>query len=163
MFENISHTECSDVEELDVNDARSETSFAASLNSVACDNVTAIVSNFGDGVKGSKNDSLGDWGLIELKTSGLDQKFCNATQVAGETKMCKTVDTLEIWSRTGGSDRQLVSETQKDQNDKAAGGRNNFAQLGKKLEEWVQSQLNEIQLNVSVSVEPTDEHQKKSA
>ena len=38
LFEDISDTDFSDVEEFDVNDARSETGFAASLNSVACDN-----------------------------------------------------------------------------------------------------------------------------
>ena len=52
-----------------------------------------------------------------------------------------TVDNLEIWTSSGGSDRQLVSETWKGQNDTAAGDRSNFAQLGKELEEWVQSQL----------------------
>ena len=51
LFENISDTGVSDVEELDVNDARSETGFAASLNSAASDNVTAIASDFGGGVK----------------------------------------------------------------------------------------------------------------
>ena len=45
-FEDISDTDFSDVEEFDVNDERSETGFAASLHSVACDNVTAIANNF---------------------------------------------------------------------------------------------------------------------
>ena len=47
LLEDISDTDFSDVEEFDVNDARSETNFASSLNSVACDNITAIASNFG--------------------------------------------------------------------------------------------------------------------
>ena len=141
----------------DVNDARSNTGFAASLNSVACDNVTAIRSDFSGGVEASKNDKLGAWAL---KTGGVDQKFCNSTKVADETQMCTTECTLETWENwtsAGGIDHQLVSETQKGQNDKAAVDRSNFAQLGKELEIWVQSQLKESQLNGSVSVEPTDE------
>ena len=47
--EDISDTDFLDIEELDVNDARSEKSLAASLNSVACDNITAIASSFGGG------------------------------------------------------------------------------------------------------------------
>ena len=163
MFKDISDTNFLDVEELDNNDARSETSFAASLNSVAYGNVTAITSNFGVGVNASGNDMLGGSGLMELETGGLDQKFCNATHVADETQMCTTectVDALENWTSSGGIDRQLVSVTQMD---KAADDQINFAQLGKELEEWVQSQLSESQLNSSVSVEPTDEHQRKSA
>ena len=70
--------------------------------------------------------------------------------------------TLENWTSSGGTDGQLVGETQKVQNDKAAGDRSDFAQLRKELEEWVQSQLNENQLNGSFSVEPTDEHQGDS-
>ena len=166
LFEDISDTDFSDVEELDVNDARSETGFAASLNSVACDNVTAIASNFGVGVKASRNDMLGAWALMELEAGGLDQKFCNTTHGANETEMCTTdctVDTLGNWTSSGGTDCQLVSEAQKGQNDKAAGDRSNFAQLGKELEKWVQSQLSESQLNSSVLVEPTDEHQRESA
>ena len=161
LFEDIS-----DVEEFDVNDERSETGFAASLISVACDNVTAIASGFGGGVKASRADMLGAWALMELKTGGVDQKFCNATHVADETQMCTTectVNTLENWTSPGGIDRQLVSKTQKCQNDKAAVDRSNFAQLGKELEEWVQSQLHESQLCDSVLVEPTDEHQRESA
>ena len=103
---------------------------------------------------------------MELKTRGLDQKFCNATHVADETQMCTmecTVDTLENWRNSGGTDGQLVFETQMGQNDKAAGDRNNFAQLENELEEWVQSQLNESKLSDSVSVEPTDEDQGESA
>ena len=106
---------------------------------------------------------LGAWALMELKTGGVDQKLCNSTKVADETQMCTTectVDTWEIWT---GIDCQLVSETHKGQNDKAAGDRTNFVQLGKELEEWVQSQLNESQLRDSVLVEPTDEHQRESA
>ena len=61
LFEDISDTDFSDVEDLDINDARSETNFAASLNSVACGNVTAIASNFGVGVKASRNDMLKAW------------------------------------------------------------------------------------------------------
>ena len=75
--------------------------------------------------------------------------------------MCTTecnVDTLENWTSSGGIDWQLVSETQKGQTDKAAGD-----QLGKELEEWVQSQSNESQLIDSVSVKPTNEHQEESA
>ena len=68
LFEYISDTDFSDVEELAVDDARSETSFAASLNSVACDSVTAIASSFGSGVKASRNDMLRAWGLMKLKT-----------------------------------------------------------------------------------------------
>ena len=165
MFEFISDTVFY-VEEPNVNDARSETSFAASLNSVACDNVTAIANILGGAVKASRKDTLGDWGLMELKTGGLDQKFCNATNVADETPLCTiecAVDTLEDWTNSRGTDRQLVFETQKVQNDKAAGDRSNFAQLGKELEELAQSQLNESQLNGSVSIKPTDEHEGDSA
>ena len=166
LFEDISDTDFSDVEELDVNDARSETGFAASLNSVACDNVTAIASDFGGGgVKASRNDMLGAGALMELEAGGLDQKFCNTINGADETEMCTTdctVDTLENWTSPGGVDCQLVSEAQKGQNDKAAGDRSNFAQLGKELEKWVQSQLSESQLNSSVLVKPTDEHQGDS-
>ena len=145
LFEDVSDTDFSDVEEFDDNNAKSETSFAASLNSVACENVTTIVSNFGSGVKASRNDVLGARALMELKTGVLDQKFCNVTHVADETQMCTTectVDTLENWKSSEDIDRQLVCETQKGQNDKAAGDRSTFAQLGKELEEWVQSQLN---------------------
>ena len=143
LFEDISDTDFSDAEEFDVNDARSETGFVASLNSVACDNVTAIASDFGGGVKASRDDMLGAWALMELKTGGVDQKFCNATHVADETQMCTTeciVDTLENWTNPRGIDRQLVSETQKGQKVKAAVDRSKFAQLGKELEKWVQSQ-----------------------
>ena len=162
LFEDASDTDFSDVEEFDDNDERS---FAASLNSVICDSVTAIASDFGGGVKASRSDLLGAWALMKLKTGDLDQKFCNATNVADETQMCTTegtVDTLENWTSSGGIDRQLVSETQKGQNEKAAGDRSNFAQLGKELEKWVQSQLSESQLNSSVLVKPTDEHQGDS-
>ena len=166
FFEDISDTDFSNVED-DVNEARSETSFAASLNTVACDNVTAIASDFGGGgVKANRNDMLGAWGLMQLKTGGVDQKFCNSTKVADGTQMCTavyTVDILDNWTSSGGIDRQLVSETQKGQNDEAAVDRSNFAQLGKELEDWVQSQLNESQLNGSVLVEPTDEHQEEIA
>ena len=75
MFEDVSDTDFSDVVELDVDDSRSETNFAASLNSVACDNVTAIASDFGSGVKASRNDMLGAWALMELKKGGIDLKF----------------------------------------------------------------------------------------
>ena len=167
LFEDVLDTDFSDVEEFDVNDARSETGFAASLKSVACDNVTAIASKFGGGgVNASRNDMLGAWGLMELKTRRMDQKFCNTSIVADEKQMSTTectVDTLENWTSSGGNDRQLVSETQKGQNDEAAGDQRDFAQLGKELEEWVQSQLNENQLNGSFLVEPTDEHQGESA
>ena len=133
MFEDISDTDFLDVEEFDVNDARSETGFAASLNSVSCNNETAIASDFSGGVKASRDDMLGAWALMELKAGCVGQKFCNATHVADETEMCKTectVDTLENWKSPGGIDPQLVSETQKGQNDKAAVDRSNFAQLG---------------------------------
>ena len=166
LFEDISDTDFSDVEELDVNDARSETTFAAILNSVACGNVAALAINFGGGVTASRNEMLGVWALMELKTEGVDQKFCKAAPMADETQMCTTendMDTLENWTSPGGIDCQLVSETQKGQNDKAAGDRTNFAQLGIELEEWVQSQLLESQLCDSVLVEPTDEHQRESA
>ena len=166
LFEDISDTDFLDVEELDADDARNETSFASSLNSVACGNVTAIASDFGGGVKANRNDMLGAWSLMELKTGGSCQKFCNSRNVADETQICTiecTADILENWTSSGGIDRQLVSETQKGQNDKTAGYRSNFAQLGKELEEWVQSQLSESQLNGSVPVEPTDEHQGDSA
>ena len=83
LFEDFSDTEFSDVE-LDVNDARS---FAASFNSSASDNVTAKASNFGVGVKGSRNDLLGAWGLMELKTGVVNQKLCNETYVADETQL----------------------------------------------------------------------------
>ena len=159
LFEDVSDTNFSDVEELADNDAISETSFAGSLDSVACGNVAEIASSFGSGVKTSRSVMLGAWALMELKTGGFDQKFCNATHVADETQMCtteSTADILENWTNSGGIDWLFLSETQKDQNDKATGDRSNFAQLGKELEKWVQSQLNESQLNGSVSVEPTD-------
>ena len=99
LFKDISETDFLDVEEFDVNDARSGTSFAGSLDSVACDNVTAIASSFGGGVKASRNDMLGAWALMALKTGGLDQKFCNVTHVADETQMCATEYTLSCsWS-----------------------------------------------------------------
>ena len=126
LFEDISDRKYSDVEELDIDYAGSETSFAASVNSLACDNVTAIASNFGGGVKASRNDMLGTCGVKELKTGGLEQKFCNATHVADETQMCTiscSVDTLENWASSGGIDWELVSETQKGQNEKAASNR----------------------------------------
>ena len=138
----------------------------ASLNSVACDNVTSITSNFGGGVKASRNDMLGARGLMKLKTGDLDQKVCNAAPVADETQMCtteRTVDSFENWTSSGVIDRQLIYETQKGQNDNASGDRYNFAQLGKELEECLRSELNENQLIGNVSVEPTDEHQGESA
>ena len=153
MFEDASETDFSDVEEFDDNDSRSETGFAASLNSVACDNVTATASNFGGGVKASRDDMLGAWALMELKTGGADQKFFKAADMADETQICtteNTTDTLENWTSPGGIDQLLISETQKGQNDKAAVDRSSFAQLGKELEEWVQSQLHESQLYDSV-------------
>ena len=73
------------------------------------------------------------------------------------------MDTLENWTSQRGINLQLVSETQKGLSNIAAIDRTNFAQLGMELEEWVQSQLIESQLNGSVSVEPTDEHQEDSA
>ena len=166
LFEDASDTDFSDAEEREFNEARSETSFAGSLNSVACGNVTAIAINFGGGIKASRSEMSGARALMELKTRGVDQKFCNVTNGADETQMCTTectVDTLENRTSSGGIDRQLVSEKQKVQNDKAAGDRSDFAHLGKELEEWVQSQLSESQLNGSVSVEPMDEYQGGSA
>ena len=74
-----------------------------------------------------------------------------------------SVETLENWTSSGGVDRQLASETQKGQNDEAAGDQTNFVELGKELEVWVQLQLSESQLNCSDSVKPTDEHQEDSA
>ena len=56
----------------------------------------------------------------------------------------------------------MVSEALKGQNDKAAEDRSNFAQLGKELEKWVQSHLNESQPNGSVLVKPTDEQQEEN-
>ena len=166
LLADVSNTDYSDVEELDVDDARSETSFAANLNSIVCDNVTALASNFGGGIKASRNDMLGAWALMKLKTGGVDQKFCNAPHVTDETQMCTTectVDTLENWTGSGGTDRLLISETQKGQSKIAAVDRSKFAQLGKELEEWVQSQLNESQPNGSVLVKPTDRHQGERA
>ena len=166
LFEDISDTDFLDVEEFGVNDARSETGFAASLSSVACDNVTAIASDFGGDVKASRDDLLGAWALMELKKGGMDLKLCNATNEADETQMYTTqitVDTFENWTSSGGTDRLLISETQKGQHDKATGDRSDFAQLGMELEEWVQSQLSENQLNSSVCVEPTDDNQEDSA
>ena len=58
-------------------------------------------------VNASRNDILGAWGLMDLKTGGLNQKFCNATHVADETQMCSTqctVDTLKIGTSSGGID-----------------------------------------------------------
>ena len=107
LFEDSSDTDFSNVEELEKNDARSETNFAESLNSVVYGNETAIRSNFGVGV--SRNDMLGAWGLRELKIGGLDQKFCNASHMVDETQMCTTectVDILENWTSSGGIDRQ---------------------------------------------------------
>ena len=49
LSEDIPDTDFLDIEELDVNDARSEKNLAASLNSVACDNITTIASSFGGG------------------------------------------------------------------------------------------------------------------
>ena len=121
-----SDTDFSDVEELDVNDARSETTFAGSWDSVPCGNVTAIASNFGCCVKASRNEMLGAWALMALKTGGSYRKFCYATNGADETQMCTTectADTFENRSKSGGIDRQLVSEIQKGQNDEAAGDR----------------------------------------
>ena len=115
MFEDVLDTDFLDVEELDNNGARSETSFASSLNSVACDNVTAIAINIGGGVKASRNDMLEAWGLMEFKTGCSDQKFCNATHGADETQKRTTectVENLESWTTSGGIDRQLVCETQ---------------------------------------------------
>ena len=166
LFEDISDTDFLDVEEFDVNSARSETSFATRLNSVACDYVTAIASDFGGGVKASRDDMLGAWALMELKKGVTNLKLCNATNEADETQMCTTectVDTLENWTSSGGTDWLLISETQKGQNKIAAVERSNFAQLGKKLEEWMQSQLNESQPNGSVLVKPTDGHQGERA
>ena len=165
LFEDISDTDFSDVEEFDVNDVRSETGFAASLNSVACDNVTAIANNFSGGVKASRNDMLGAWDLMQLQTGGLDQKFCNSTRVADETQMRKTectVDSLENWTSSRGFERKLVSENQMGQTNKAASDRSNFQQLGKELEAWVQSQLSENHLCGSVLVKPSDEHQEEN-
>ena len=142
---------------------RSESSFAACLNSVACGKGTAIARNFGGVVKASRSDMLRDWGLMELKTGGLDKKFCNSTHEADETQICTTectVVTLENWTSSRGIDRQL--ETQKGQNDNATGDQSNFAQFEKDLEEWVQSQLKENQLNGSVLVEPTNGRQGES-
>ena len=141
LFEDISDTDFLDVEEFDVNDSRSETSFAGSLNSVACKKVTALASSFGSGAKASRNDMLGAWALMELKKGGMDLKFCNSRNVADETQVCTTectVDTLENWTSSGGTDRLLISETQKGRSKIAAVDRSNFAQLGKELEEWVQ-------------------------
>ena len=58
LFEHVSDTDFLDVEELNVNDARSETSFAANLSSVASDNITVMASKFGGGVEASRNDIL---------------------------------------------------------------------------------------------------------
>ena len=154
------------VDDFDDNDARSETSFAACLNSVACDNVIAIASNFGVGVKGSRSHTLGAWALMELKTRGVDEKFCNATSVADETQMCTTectLDILENWTSSGCIDRQLVSETRKGPNNKTADDGSSFGLLGKELEKWVHSQLKDNQLNGGVSVKQTNEHQVESA
>ena len=134
LFDDISDTDFSDVEELDANDARSETSFAGSLDSVACGNVNAIAGHFSGGVKASRSDKLGAWGLIKLKTVSMDQKFCNVTNVADETQIYTTECTLENWTNSGGTDGQLVCETQKSQNDGSICDRSNFAQLEKELE-----------------------------
>ena len=115
LFEDASDTDFLDVEEFDDNDASSETSFAGSLDSVACGNVTALAINFGGGIKASRNDMLGAWALIKLKTGGSHQKFCNVTNGADETQMCTTectVDTLENWTSSGGTrelDKQVTA------------------------------------------------------
>ena len=75
---------------------------------------------------------------MKLKKGGMDLKLCNATNEADETQMCTTectVDTLENWTSSGGTDRLLISETQKGQSKIAAVDQSNFAQLGKELEE----------------------------
>ena len=89
-IEHVLDTDFSDVEELVVNNAGSERGFSAILNSVACNNLTAKSSNLDGGAKISRNDMLGAWGLMEIKSGGLDQKFCNATHVVDETQMCTT-------------------------------------------------------------------------
>ena len=122
LLKDISNTDFVDVENVDVDNPRSDTNFAASLILVACDNVTAIASNFGGCVKTSRNEMLGAPALMELKTGGLDQKFCNARHMADETHLGTTectVDTLENWTSSVGTDEQLC-ETLKVQNDKAA-------------------------------------------
>ena len=104
LLEDILDTDFLVVEEFDVDDARSETSFAASFNSVASDNVTARAIISGVRVKASRNDMLRVWAFKELKTGGSDQKFCNATDLADETQMCTIVcsgDTLENWTSSG--------------------------------------------------------------
>ena len=51
LFEDASDTDFSDVEDIDDHNSRSETSFAGSLDSVACENVTALASNFSGNVE----------------------------------------------------------------------------------------------------------------
>ena len=56
---------------------------------------------------------LGAWALMELKTGGVDQTFCNAAHVADETQMWTTectVDNLENLTSSGRIDRKLVYE-----------------------------------------------------
>ena len=105
-FEHVLDTDFLDVEELDVNYAGSERGFAAILNSVACNNVTAKSSNFDGGAKISRNDMLGAWGLMEIKPGGLDQKFCNATHVVDETQMSTTECAVD--KRIGQLQEELV-------------------------------------------------------
>ena len=57
---------------------------------------------------------LGACVLMELKTRVLDQKFCNVTHVADDTRICTTeftVDTLQNGKSSGGIARKLVSKT----------------------------------------------------
>ena len=162
MVEDNSDTDISDVKELDLNDARSEANFARGfkVEEVKWDTKKE------NKIKALRNDVYGAWSSMALKTRILNQKFDNATNVADWTQLCTTgctIDTLKEWSPSGGTDWQLVSETQKGQNVKEAGKWSTFAQWGNKLEEWMQTQLNESRLNGGVSVEPTDERRRGKA
>ena len=110
LFESNSDKYFLHLDELDANDASSKTSFAASLNSVVCDKVTAKASNFGSLSKLAETIC---WEPGTLTTGRLDQKFCNATHVADEIHICTTecpVYTLVNWTSSGRIDWQLVSE-----------------------------------------------------
>ena len=72
FFEGFSDIDFLYVEEPDVNDARIETYFAVSFNSVACNVVTSKASKIGVNIKASKNDMSGAWSLTEFKTEDLD-------------------------------------------------------------------------------------------
>ena len=67
--------------------ATSGDNFAAKLEEEACDNVTAIDRKHHHEVKALRNDIMGAWGLMELRTRSLDRKLYSATYVVDETQL----------------------------------------------------------------------------